>query len=329
MAGPKVEQEVQQKVRQYKVTEEEGQRLDNFLFAQFRSLPKSRVYRMVRSGEVRINGGRARFHTRLKAGDQVRLPPVRTPESTAAPTTLPDGLAHALRASVIEDSDDLLVVNKPAGLAVHGGSGQSWGLIEALRILHGPRLELVHRLDRQTSGVLLVAKKRSVLKAWQVLFRPESRGTNKQYLAMVDGVWPARVRSIREPLLRYERATNEQAAGERRVRVDPAGKPSHTDVQVLCGTSESTLLQATLRTGRTHQIRVHTASRGHPVLGDDKYGSAEADARARSMDVPRLALHAARLRVTDPGMRADFIAPVPDDLLPLFNAAGYRGLSED
>ena len=181
MAGPKVEQEVQQKVRQYKVTEEEGQRLDNFLFAQFRSLPKSRVYRMVRSGEVRINGGRARFHTRLKAGDQVRLPPVRTPESTAAPTTLPDGLAQALKASVIEDSDDLLVVNKPAGLAVHGGSGQSWGLIEALRILHGPRLELVHRLDRQTSGVLLVAKKRSVLKAWQVLFRPESRGTNKQY----------------------------------------------------------------------------------------------------------------------------------------------------
>jgi len=314
MAGPQV--------RHYKITEEDGQRLDNFLFAQFRSLPKSRVYRMVRSGEVRINGGRARFHTRLKAGDQVRLPPVRTAESTAAPKSLPDGLARALEAAVIEDSEDLLVVNKPAGIAVHGGSGQSWGLIEALRVLRGPRLELIHRLDRETSGVLLVAKKRSALKAWQVLFRPESRGTDKRYLALVDGVWPGRIQTIKEPLLRYERD-----GGERRVRIDPAGKPSQTDVEVLCGTADATLLQVTLRTGRTHQIRVHTSSRGHPVLGDDKYGSAEADARGKSMGVPRLALHAARLRSTTPSMEADFIAPVPEDLAALFKAVGFKGLS--
>ncbi len=314
MAGPQV--------RHYKIAEEEGQRLDNFLFAQFRSLPKSRVYRMVRSGEVRINGGRARFHTRLKAGDDVRLPPVRMAESRPIPGSLPDGLAQALEAAVIEDSDDLLVVNKPAGIAVHGGSGQSWGLIEALRELHGPRLELIHRLDRETSGVLLVAKKRSVLKAWQVLFRPESRGTDKRYLALVDGAWPERVQQIKEPLLRYERP-----GGERRVRIDPAGKPSQTDVQVLCGSADATLLQATLRTGRTHQIRVHAASRGHPVLGDDKYGSAEADARGKAMGVPRLALHAARLRVTAPSMKADFIAPVPQDLAPLFEAVGFKKLS--
>jgi len=317
------------RVRHYRVSEEEGQRLDNFLFAQFRSLPKSRVYRMVRSGEVRINGGRARFHTRLKAGDQVRLPPVRTPESIEAPKTLPDGLAQALKASVIEHSDDLLVVNKPAGIAVHGGSGLSWGLIEALRVLYGPRLELIHRLDRETSGVLLVAKKRSVLKAWQLLFRPENRNTNKEYLALVDGVWPARIKQVDEPLLRYEKTKGTQGLGERRVKIDSAGKPSQTDFVVLSGTAECTLLQATLRTGRTHQIRVHAASRGHPVLGDDKYGSAGADARAKALGVPRLALHAVRLRVSDPSLSADFMAPVPSDLMPLFSRAGYRGLSGD
>jgi len=311
MAGPQV--------RHYKVTEEEGQRLDNFLFAQFRSLPKSRVYRMVRSGEVRINGGRARFHTRLKAGDQVRLPPVRTPESKAMPQSLPEGLAQALDAAVIEEADDLLVINKPAGLAVHGGSGQSWGLIEALRFMRGPRLELIHRLDRETSGVLLIAKKRSALKAWQLLFRPESRGTDKRYLALVDGVWPARVKQVAEPLLRYERP-----GGERRVKIDPAGKPSQTDFQILCGTPDATLLQAKLRTGRTHQIRVHAASRGHPVLGDDKYGGAEVDTRAQLMGVPRLGLHATSLRVTEASLSAYFVAPVPEDLAPLFRQVGYR-----
>ena len=312
------------RVRHFKVTEEDGQRLDNFLFAQFRSLPRSRVYRMVRSGEVRVNGGRARFHTRLKTGDEVRLPPVRTAESIPLPTKLPESLEQALRSAVIDDSEDLLVINKPAGLAVHGGSGVSWGLIEALRVLHGPRLELIHRLDRETSGVLLVAKKRSALKSWQLLFRPESRQTDKQYLALVDGVWPGRVTRVDEPLLRYERP-----GGERRVRVDAAGKPSLTEFSVLHGTSDCTLLNAKLKTGRTHQIRVHAASRGHPLLGDDKYGGAEADARSKALDVPRLALHAHRLRVNGGPLAADFIAPLPRDLQRLFSSLGYQADSSE
>lgn len=311
------------KVVRYRVTDEAGQRLDNFLFAQFRSLPRSRVYRMVRSGEVRINGGRARFHTRLQAGDEVRLPPVRVPEAVPLPDKLPDGLAARLEAAVIERTPDLLVINKPAGLAVHGGSGLSWGLIEALRVLHGPKLELIHRLDRQTSGVLLIARKRSALKAWQVLFRPETRGTQKDYLALVDGVWPSRVGRVDEPLLRYETPN-----GERRVRIDPAGKASLTEFVALSEGADCTLLRATLKTGRTHQIRVHAAGRGHPVLGDDKYGGRESDARALNLRVPRLALHAQRLRVSQGDIQADFLAPVPDDLLGPFMQAGYEQAGE-
>lgn len=306
-------------VRYLLVDDEAGQRLDNFLFAQFRNLPRSRVYRMVRGGEVRINGGRAKFHSRLKKGDKVRLPPVRLPEAQAPPTELPERLAARLENAIIEEHDDLLVLNKPSGMAVHGGSGLSWGLIEALRVLRGPKLELVHRLDRETSGVLLVARKRSALKVWQQAFRPETKRTLKRYLAMVDGAWPKRVERVQDPLLRFETPT-----GERRVRVDAAGKPSHTEFTVLKEGGAGTLLQATLKTGRTHQIRVHTASRGHPVLGDDKYGGADSDARSSSLGVPRLALHASQLRVDSAELKADFNAPVPDDLLTLFAKVGFR-----
>lgn len=201
---------------------------------------------------------------------------------------------------------------------MHGGSGVSWGLIEALRVLRGPRLELVHRLDRETSGVLLVAKKRSALKAWQQLFRPESRRTNKQYLVLVDGHWPKRLQRVQDPLLRYE-----TPSGERRVRVDATGKPSHTEFELLGAFQGCSLLKATLKTGRTHQIRVHTASRGHPVLGDDKYGGRETDQKSREMGVPRLALHAARLSIDSSDETADFRAPVPEDLRHLFKQAGY------
>ncbi len=306
-------------VRYLLVDDEAGQRLDNFLFAQFRNLPRSRVYRMVRGGEVRINGGRAKFHTRLHRGDKIRLPPVRLPAAQSPPTELPEGLAARLEAAIVEERDDLLVINKPSGLAVHGGSGVSWGLIEALRVLRGPKLELVHRLDRETSGVLLVAKKRSALKLWQQAFRPESRTTQKRYLALVDGPWPRRVVRVQEPLLRFATQT-----GERRVRVDPSGKPAHTKFEVLHESTAATLVQATLKTGRTHQIRVHAASRGHPVLGDDKYGSAAADLRGKGLGVPRLALHAAQLRVTGSELTGDFVAPVPDDLRELFAKVGYR-----
>lgn len=306
-------------VRYLLVDDEAGQRLDNFLFAQFRNLPRSRVYRMVRGGEVRINGGRAKFHNRLKKGDKVRLPPVRLPAAQPPPTELPESLAARLEAAVIEETDELLVLNKPSGLAVHGGSGLSWGLIEALRVLRDPKLELVHRLDRETSGVLLVAKKRSALKAWQMAFRPESKTTVKRYLAMVDGPWPRRVQRVQDPLLRFETKT-----GERRVRVDAAGKTAHTEFKVLREGEAGTLLQATLKTGRTHQIRVHTASRGHPVLGDDKYGGPQADARSKALGVPRLALHAGQLSVASAELAAEFVAPLPEDLLALFAKVGYR-----
>ena len=278
-------------------------------------LPKSRVYRMVRSGEVRVNGGRAKFHTRLAAGDRVRLPPVRVGAPAVQPGTLPDDLAAALAAAIMERTEDLLVVNKPAGMAVHGGSGLSWGLIEALRVLYGPRLELVHRLDRETSGVLLVARNRQALKAWQAQFRPGVKTVQKQYLSVVDGRWPARLHAVTEPLLRFT-----TPAGERRVRVAPGGKPAHSEFVLVHATDHASVVQVTLKTGRTHQIRVHAASRGHPVLGDDKYGSSGADARAAALGVHRLALHAARLSCTEAGLAGEFVAPLPADLTRLLTA---------
>jgi len=304
-------------VRYHLVNEEGGQRLDNFLFARFRALPKARVYRMVRSGEVRINGGRAKFHTRLKVGDKVRLPPVRLPAEQQLPATLPDELAEVLTSAVLRETPDLLVINKPAGMAVHGGSGLSWGLIEALRVLRGPRLELIHRLDRQTSGVLLVAKKRSALTHWQALFRPESRGTRKQYLALVDGPWPAAIRVVDEALLRFT-----TSAGERRVRQDAAGKRAETHFQVVGTGADCSLLRVELKTGRTHQIRVHAASRGHPILGDDKYGGAASDERAKRLGVDRLMLHAARLQANVDGEEVDFTAPLPADLRAVLGTTG-------
>jgi 23S rRNA pseudouridine955/2504/2580 synthase len=166
--------------------------------------------------------------------------------------------------------------------------------------------------------VLLVARKRSVLKAWQQAFRPETKSTVKRYLVMVDGPWPSRVQRVQDPLLRYETDT-----GERRVRVDDSGKPSHTEFAVLKGGKQCTLLQATLKTGRTHQIRVHAASRGHPVLGDNKYGGAGSDARSQALGVARLALHAAQLSVNNAELSASFVAPLPADLRPLFERVGY------
>ena len=303
-------------VRHVTIDEQVGQRIDNFLFAQFRKLPRSRVYRMIRSGEVRVNGRRIKFHYRLAAGDRVRLPPVGG-DPVQPVTEVPAGLAERLAEAVLHDSEDLLVINKPAGLAVHGGSGLSYGLIEALRQIHGDHLELIHRLDRETSGVLLVAKNRKTLRRWQQKMRPLAQGggaTSKQYLVLVQGVWPARVRSVRRALTKFT-----SSSGERRVRCDTEGKPSRTDFQVLATGPDYSLLQASLHSGRTHQIRVHCQSLDRPILGDTKYGSAAADRLAQTLGVRRLCLHAQRLKANHDGVVERFAAPVPDDMQRLID----------
>jgi len=304
--------------------ESAGQRLDNFLLRQLKGVPKTHVYRIIRSGEVRVNKGRAAADTRVAAGDVVRLPPVRISEAVAAKAGLP---VPAREFPVLLEDEHLLAVDKPAGVAVHGGSGVSFGVIEQLRRARpaARMLELVHRLDRDTSGILLVAKKRSALVALQDQFR--QRETGKTYLALVVGDWPAARKVIDVPLHKYL-----QADGERRVRVvapgDPDGMRSITLVRVarrlkleppaagLPGDGSFTLLEVTIRTGRTHQIRVHLASQGHPIAGDDKYGQFELNKLLQKAGLKRMFLHAWRLQFDHPatGERVELLAPLPPEL---------------
>ncbi len=317
--------------------DEAGQRLDNYLMRQLKGVPKTHVYRIIRSGEVRINKGRVSADTRLQAGDVVRLPPVRVSErsidKSLAMAQLASGQAgnHAPARDfvVIFEDEQLLAVNKPAGVAVHGGSGVSFGVIEQLRMARPQTqfLELVHRLDRETSGILLVAKKRSALKNLQDQFR--ERETGKTYLAMVSGQWPANKKVLDKPLHKYLLAD-----GERRVKVvtrdDPDGMPSLTLVKVrklgavvpdAAGIKRAfSLLEVTIKTGRTHQIRVHLASEGMPILGDDKYGDFEYNktlARGvHGMALKRMFLHAWRLQCRHPvtGAALNLVAELPDEL---------------
>lgn len=305
----------------------EGQRLDNFLLRQLKGVPKSHVYRIIRSGEVRVNKGRASAETRLQVGDQVRLPPVRVSGSADAREPLPTSAVAAARAfAVLHEDDDLLALDKPAGVAVHGGSGVSFGVIEQLRAARSEArfLELVHRLDRETSGILLVAKKRSALKALQDQFR--ERETGKTYLALVAGAWNPKLKVLDKPLFKYL-----DAAGERRVRVaahdDPQGMRSISLVRVRQNLDALThlgepvpgpfsLLEVTIKTGRTHQIRVHLASAGHPIVGDDKYGDFELNRRVARAGLKRMFLHAWQLRVTHPrqGTPLELDSPLPPEL---------------
>ena len=266
--------------------ERAGQRLDNFLLSQLRGAPRALVYRLLRTGQVRVNGGRARPGRRLEAGDRVRIPPLRLDER---PRPTPPRLEYLEQAVLYED-DRVLVLNKPAGLAVHGGSGLSHGLIEALRVLRpGERgLELVHRLDRDTSGCLLVAKRRSALRWLHRQMREQ--GLRKRYLALVQGHWPRRRTEVDAPLKK-----NQVRGGERLVRVDPAGQAAVSRFRVIRRFAGATLLEVELVTGRTHQIRVHTAHLGHPILGDEKYGDPAANGDARSLGLRRLFLHAAEI----------------------------------
>ena len=297
-----------------------GQRLDNFLIRHLKGVPKTHVYRIIRSGEVRINKGRASADTRVEAGDLVRLPPVRISDKVAEKAERP---APAREFPILLEDEHLIALDKPAGVAVHGGSGVSFGVIEQLRQARPASkfLELVHRLDRDTSGILLVAKKRSALTHLQDQFR--ERETGKTYLALVTGTWPANKKVIDLPLHKYL-----QADGERRVRVttadDPDGMRSITLVKVRStvpartaqGLPAMSLLEVTIKTGRTHQIRVHLASQGHGIVGDDKYGDFDLNKRLQKQGMKRMFLHAWRLQFNHPasGERVQLIAELPPEL---------------
>lgn len=306
-------------VTRVKVDEEsDGQRLDNFLIKRLKGVPKTHIYRVIRSGEVRVNKGRAQADTRLSLGDEIRVPPVRV--SSAALSRSDVGHAPAREFPVVMEDDWFLVINKPAGVAVHGGSGVSSGVIEQLRSARPQArfLELVHRLDKETSGLLLIAKKRLALTTLQEQFR--QRETGKTYAALVRGLWPRNQKVIDVALLKYL-----DSEGERRVRVvdddHEEGRRSITLVQVRQTYGAFSLLDVTIKTGRTHQIRVHLASRGYPIVGDEKYGDfALNKGMARGESVPghrfeRMFLHAARLRFEHPesGELVELQAPLPPE----------------
>lgn len=287
-----------------------GQRVDNFLLAQLKGVPRSLVYRLLRRGEVRVNKGRVKPHQRLSAGDDVRIPPLRTAATTAAGAP-PAALAATLAGRILYEDQSLLVLDKPAGVAVHGGSGVAHGVIEGLRAARpGQALELVHRLDRETSGCLLVAKRRSALRCLHAALRAGAVG--KRYRALLLGPLAGPVQRVDLPL-----AKNQLQGGERMVQVDDAdGKPALTVFRRIAAYGGMTLVDVELHTGRTHQIRVHAAAIGAPVAGDDKYGRPEHRAQARGLGLSRLFLHAAELRFR-PCEDADPItvtAPLPEAL---------------
>lgn len=318
--SPAVAESAQLGVQRRTVDDEEaGQRLDNYLLRHLKGVPKSRVYRIVRSGEVRINGARCQPDQRLNTGDELRLPPVRTRAFVEdRPPVAPD-----VDLPVLYEDETLMAINKPCGIAVHGGSGLAWGAIEALRAQRptARMLELAHRLDRETSGVLLVAKKRAALVGLHEMFRSQSG--DKRYLALVPGIWkhgkPGQLLKVTEPLYKY--LTPE---GERRVRIargrdlaHPETRPAETHFALRKQYPGYALVEARLKTGRTHQIRVHLASLGLPIVGDDKYGDfALNKSLAASGRLGRMFLHAASLRCKHPvsGETLLIEAPLPDEL---------------
>ncbi|WP_283786627.1 23S rRNA pseudouridine(955/2504/2580) synthase RluC [Bermanella sp. WJH001] len=285
-----------------------GQRLDNFLMSRMKGVPKSMVYRVIRKGEVRVNKGRSKPEYKLKAGDLVRIPPVRVKEE-AKIENVPDKLAHDIESAILFEDDYLIAVNKPRGMAVHGGSGISLGLIEALRVIRPDckRLELVHRLDRDTSGVILVAKKRSVLVALHAMLQKKS-GIQKQYWALVYGGWPKHMSEVTAPLLK-----NELQSGERIVRVSQQGKPCHTRYSLERRFDGYTLLNAEPVTGRTHQIRVHCQFAGHSIVGDEKYATDDELKQAKIAGAKRLFLHAKSLRFIHPQTNEKLTIEAPLD----------------
>ena len=296
--------------------ESASQRLDNFLLRHLKGVPKSHVYRVVRSGEVRVNSGRVKPDYRVRIGDKVRIPPIRVAAANPKPVAKPFGLP------IVHEDPSLLVVDKPSGVAVHGGSGVSFGVIELLRAARpeAKLLELAHRLDRDTSGLLIIAKKRGALVELHRMLRDGE--VEKVYVAVVKGVPAGKHFDITDALHKYV-----NAKGERRVAVKEGGQEAVTRVKVLASSGNLSLLQLRLMTGRTHQIRVHLAHAGHPVLGDDKYGDFEFNRALARQGVKRLFLHARRLGFEHPvdGKAMKLDSTLPNDMLR-FCEANFGGV---
>jgi 23S rRNA pseudouridine955/2504/2580 synthase len=285
-----------------------GQRIDNFLITALKGVPRTLVYRILRKGEVRVNKGRIKPEYKLQAGDIVRVPPIRLPERDA-PVPVAQGLLERLEAAIVHEDKGLIILNKPAGIAVHGGSGLSFGVIEAFRQLRpdAKELELVHRLDRDTSGLLMIAKKRSMLRHLHEALRGD--GVDKRYMALVRGHWPTSKKQVSAPLLK-----SNLRSGERMVEVNPEGKEALTLFKVLRRFGDfATMVEARPVTGRTHQIRVHALHAGHCIAGDPKYGDEAFTRELRDLGGKRLFLHAYALSLTLPdGSRLEVKAPVDD-----------------
>jgi 23S rRNA pseudouridine955/2504/2580 synthase len=286
-----------------------GQRVDNFLMRELKGVPRTRLYRAVRKGEVRVNKGRIRADYRLVTGDRVRIPPLHTP-SPSSPATVPRYQIETLSRSIVYEDDNLLVVNKPSGLAVHGGSGLSFGLIECLRQMRpdAPYLELVHRLDRDTSGLILIAKRAPILRELHRQLR--EKHIDKRYLALVAGKWPRATRVVDAPLQK-----NVLQSGERMVRVNQEGKRAITEFSIAERLQGATLLEVRPITGRTHQIRAHAQHAGFPLLGDNKYNNERSEDFARQIGLKRLFLHATSLRFSlEEAGELNLQAPLDDTL---------------
>lgn len=285
------------------------QRLDNFLVSRLKGLPKSRLYRLLRKGEIRVNKKRVKPDYRIQAGDDIRIPPLRlAPAAEARPS---QQLLNRLGDRILYEDKGFFVINKPAGMAVHGGSGVNFGVIETLRQLYPNEksLELVHRLDKETSGCLLIAKKPSALRYLHELIRTDK--IEKVYIALVQGNWPRSVKRVDVPLHK-----NQLSSGERLVKVSLQGKSALTSFRVLQRFGKATLIEAQPHTGRTHQIRVHAAHAGHPLAADDKYGNKEFNKWIKDKGAKRLCLHAARLtfQLPDSSQTITIEAPLPEDI---------------
>ena len=300
------------------VTIDEGaheQRLDNFLLCHFKTCPKSLIYKIIRTGQVRVNKKRAEAKTRLATGDIIRIPPVKVESSSDKPILLKDEFKQEIAAAILHEDDAIMVINKPAQWAVHGGSNLHFGLIEALKTMYGPSMELAHRLDKETSGCLLIAKTKSALRQLHQQFRADQ--INKVYDLWVHGRWPKRLNKIQAPLKKVH-----HLKGGWQVYVNPEGKPSLTTFEAIRTHEQWSHVRARLKTGRTHQIRVHSLHAGHPILGDPKYASTQIhQTYANILNLKRMALHARELSFTHPSNSKLFKieAPLDDDLINLRN----------
>ncbi len=296
------------KVSYFKVTvQQEGQRIDNFLLKTYKTIPKSKIYKILRKGEVRVNKGRVKPEYKLKLEDTVRIPPMKIDEKPVKQVFVPQSMVDSIKASILFENDHYLVINKPTGLAVHAGSGLSYGAVDVLKKFRpNEMVELVHRLDRDTSGCLMFAKSRKALLMLQNMLKQHS--INKTYAALVHGSWPKNTTVLNESLKKYLMSN-----GEKRVRVDAEGQTALTEVVSIKAQPLYSLLKLRLQTGRTHQIRVHCQAQGHSIINDDKYGNRDADKKLKAKGINRMMLHAHILMIGKNELCDDveIIAPLP------------------